>query len=78
MGDRDCVKRLVEKTYQKMGRIPNAGWTRMRCFLNLDDGLYEDDWDRCFQISGRVICGYLMLPDRALAKSKVLSSLQHL
>ncbi|THW04479.1 NAD(P)-binding protein [Aureobasidium pullulans] len=55
MGDRDSVKRLVEETYQKMGRIDvvvsNAGWTKMRDFLNLDDGVYEEDWDRCFQIN---------------------------
>lgn len=55
MGDRDSVKRLVEETYQKMGRIDvvvsNAGWTKMRDFLNLNDGLYEEDWDRCFRIN---------------------------
>lgn len=55
MGDRDAVERLVAATYQKMGRIDvvvsNAGWTKMRDFLDLDDGLYDEDWDRCFRIN---------------------------
>ncbi|KAG9570643.1 NAD(P)-binding protein, partial [Aureobasidium melanogenum] len=55
MGDRDAVERLVTTTHQKMGRIDvvvsNAGWTKLRDFLNLDDGLYEEDWDRCFRIN---------------------------
>jgi NAD(P)-dependent dehydrogenase (short-subunit alcohol dehydrogenase family) len=55
VGDRDSVKRLVEETYKKMGRIDvvvsNAGWTKMRDLLNLEDGLFEEDWDRCFQVN---------------------------
>lgn len=55
MGDRDSVRRLVDETRRRMGRIDvvvsNAGWTKMRDFLNLDDGLYEEDWDRCFRIN---------------------------
>lgn len=55
VGDRESVKRLVEETYMRMGRIDvvvsNAGWTKMRDFLNLEDGLYEEDWDRCFQVN---------------------------
>jgi NAD(P)-dependent dehydrogenase (short-subunit alcohol dehydrogenase family) len=35
-----------------MGRldvvISNAGWTRMTNFLNLDEGVDDDDWDKCF------------------------------
>jgi NAD(P)-dependent dehydrogenase (short-subunit alcohol dehydrogenase family) len=35
-----------------MGRldvvISNAGWTRMTNFLNIDEAVVDDDWDRCF------------------------------
>jgi NAD(P)-dependent dehydrogenase (short-subunit alcohol dehydrogenase family) len=55
VGDRESIKRLVEETYKRMGRIDvvvsNAGWTKMRDFLNLEDGLYEEDWDRCFKVN---------------------------
>ncbi|KAK4235272.1 hypothetical protein C8A03DRAFT_17973 [Achaetomium macrosporum] len=31
--------------------ISNVGWTRMRNFSDLDDGVNEEDWDRCFSVN---------------------------
>lgn len=50
---RSEVLRLVEQaTRISEGRldvvVSNFGWTRIRDFANLDDGVHEDDWDRCF------------------------------
>lgn len=46
------VESLVKDTLQTMGRldvvVSNAGWTRMTNFLNIDEGVNEDDWDKCF------------------------------
>lgn len=55
MGDKASVKQLVEEAYQRMGRldvvVSNAGWTKMRDFMDLDDGVDEEDWDRCFRVN---------------------------
>jgi len=55
MGERAAVKRLVEEAHTVMGRldvvISNAGWTRMRDFMDLDQGVDEDDWDKCFTVN---------------------------
>lgn len=47
------VARLVdEATAATGGRldvvVSNFGWTRMTDFANLDEGLVEEDWDRCY------------------------------
>ncbi|KAF1979941.1 oxidoreductase ucpA [Bimuria novae-zelandiae CBS 107.79] len=46
------VEALVRDTLKTMGRldvvVSNAGWTRMTNFLNFDEGVIDDDWDRCF------------------------------
>lgn len=38
-----------------MGRldvvISNAGWTKPSNFMNLDDNVVEEDWDRCFNVN---------------------------
>ncbi|CAO2653579.1 Nn.00g029900.m01.CDS01 [Neocucurbitaria sp. VM-36] len=55
VGDKTEVKRLVEEVHAVMGRldvvVSNAGWTKMRNFLDLEDGIEEDDWDRCFKMN---------------------------
>lgn len=55
MGDKNDVKQLVEQAVNRMGRldvvVSNAGWTKMRNFMDLDDGVDEDDWDRCFNVN---------------------------
>jgi len=52
VGDRAAVKQLVQDTVTKFGRldvvVSNAGWTRVTNFANLDEGMEDEDWDRCF------------------------------
>ena len=52
VGDRPSIQRLVQETVSKFGRldvvVSNAGWTRMTNFMNLDEGMVDDDWDKCF------------------------------
>ncbi|KAF2661826.1 oxidoreductase ucpA [Lophiostoma macrostomum CBS 122681] len=52
VSSKPSVQNLVAETIKTMGRldvvVSNAGWTRMTNFLNLDEGVNDDDWDRCF------------------------------
>ena len=52
MGDRTSIQQLVQQTIAKFGRldvvVSNAGWTRVTNFSNLDEGMVDEDWDRCF------------------------------
>ncbi|KAF2770445.1 NAD(P)-binding protein [Teratosphaeria nubilosa] len=52
VGSRSEIQRLVQETIAKLGRldvvVSNAGWTRVTNFANLDEGLEDDDWERCF------------------------------
>ncbi|SPO03168.1 related to cis-1,2-dihydro-1,2-dihydroxynaphthalene dehydrogenase [Cephalotrichum gorgonifer] len=50
---KDEIRRLVSETTDASGGrldvvISNAGWTQIRNFSDLDDGIFEDDWDRCY------------------------------
>lgn len=53
IGDRSSIQRLVEEAVSKFGRldvvVSNAGYTRMTNFMNLDEGLEEDDWEKCMR-----------------------------
>ncbi|CAK7205301.1 hypothetical protein SEUCBS139899_008070 [Sporothrix eucalyptigena] len=55
VADRTSVQQLVQQTVDRMGRldvvVSNAGWTRITDFMNLDDQVAEDDWDRCFNVN---------------------------
>lgn len=55
VADRTNVQRLVQETVDRMGRldvvVSNAGWTRVTDFMDLDDQVVEDDWDRCFNVN---------------------------
>lgn len=55
VSDKPSVQRLVEETVQTMGRldvvISNVGWTRMTTFLNLEEGVHDEDWDKCFLLN---------------------------
>ncbi|TKA70151.1 hypothetical protein B0A55_06537 [Friedmanniomyces simplex] len=52
VGDRPSVQKLIQDTLTTFGRldvvISNAGWTRVTNFANLDEGMVDEDWDRCF------------------------------
>ncbi|KAF2195347.1 oxidoreductase ucpA [Zopfia rhizophila CBS 207.26] len=45
------VQNLVAETIRTMGRldvvVSNAGWTRMTNFLNIEEGVNDEDWDKC-------------------------------
>ena len=42
---------MVEEAVSKFGRldvvVSNAGWTRLTTFANLDEGVVDEDWDKC-------------------------------
>ncbi|RDW71684.1 hypothetical protein BP5796_07718 [Coleophoma crateriformis] len=52
LGKREEIARLVEEAVQAMGKLDvvfsNAGWTRVVPFLELDENVNEEDWDRCY------------------------------
>ncbi|KAK5743804.1 hypothetical protein LTR17_002426 [Elasticomyces elasticus] len=52
VGDRPSLQNLVKETVNTFGRldvvISNAGWTRVTNFANLDEGMVDEDWDKCF------------------------------
>lgn len=52
VSSKPSVENLVHEAIKTMGRldvvVSNAGWTRMTTFLNIDEGVNEDDWDKCF------------------------------
>lgn len=57
LADRADVKRLVDETAAVFGTrkidvvFSNGGWTRMRNLMDLDDNLFDEDWDRCFTMN---------------------------
>ncbi|KAF2759997.1 NAD(P)-binding protein [Pseudovirgaria hyperparasitica] len=52
VGDKTAVQNMVAETIKTMGRldvvVSNAGWTRITDFTNLDEGVIDEDWDKCF------------------------------
>jgi len=52
VSSKSSVESLVQETIKTMGRldvvVSNAGWTRMTNFLDINEGVNEDDWDKCF------------------------------
>ena len=52
VGDKAAVQRLIDETVSTMGRldvvVSNAGWTRITNFMNFDEGVLDEDWDKCF------------------------------
>lgn len=53
VGDKLALQQLVKDTVSQFGRldvvVSNAGWTRITNFNNLDEGMIDEDWDRCFR-----------------------------
>jgi NAD(P)-dependent dehydrogenase (short-subunit alcohol dehydrogenase family) len=49
------INRLVNETVAKFGRldvvVSNGGWTKMTNFMDLEDNLEEEVWDRCFNFN---------------------------
>ncbi len=52
---RSDVQKLIKEAVDTMGRldvvVSNAGWTRLTNFMNLDEQLMEEDWDKCFNVN---------------------------
>jgi NADP-dependent 3-hydroxy acid dehydrogenase YdfG len=52
VGDKPALQQLVKDTVSLFGRldvvVSNAGWTRITNFNNLDEGMVDEDWDKCF------------------------------
>lgn len=52
VGDKPALQQLVKDTVSQFGRldvvVSNAGWTRITNFNNLDEGMVDEDWDKCF------------------------------
>jgi len=52
---RKDIQQLVADSIEQMGRvdivISNVGWTEMREFNDMDQGIIDEDWDRCFQVN---------------------------
>ncbi|KAF2878126.1 oxidoreductase ucpA [Massariosphaeria phaeospora] len=55
VSSKPSVETLVTATLQTMGRldvvVSNAGWTRMTDFHDIEQGVVDDDWDRCFTMN---------------------------
>jgi NAD(P)-dependent dehydrogenase (short-subunit alcohol dehydrogenase family) len=55
ISQRSEIQRLVQETVDVMGRldvvVSNAGWTRMCNFLDLEQNVAEEDWDKCFNFN---------------------------
>lgn len=52
VGDKPALQKLVKDTVSLFGQldvvVSNAGWTRITNFNNLDEGMVDEDWDKCF------------------------------
>jgi NAD(P)-dependent dehydrogenase (short-subunit alcohol dehydrogenase family) len=52
VSSKPAVQNLVADTIKTMGRldvvVSNAGWTRITNFLDIEEGINDDDWDKCF------------------------------
>ena len=55
LGVRADITKLVDETIRIMGQldvvVSNGGWTRFSNFADLEDGVEEADWDRCFNMN---------------------------
>jgi NAD(P)-dependent dehydrogenase (short-subunit alcohol dehydrogenase family) len=57
-----------------MGRldavVSNAGWTRMTNFMSIEEGVNDDDWDRCFTMNVKTHLWLAYAAKDALAESE--------
>lgn len=74
VSSKSSVETLVKDTIKEMGRldvvISNAGWTRMTNFLNIDEAVVDDDWDRCFIMNVKTHLWLAYAAKDALAESE--------
>lgn len=52
VGDKAALDRMVKDVVDRFGRldvvVSNAGWTRITNFMNLDEAMVDEDWEKCF------------------------------
>ncbi|EON97904.1 putative short-chain dehydrogenase protein [Phaeoacremonium minimum UCRPA7] len=52
---REDINRLVDEAVSSMGKLDvvfsNGGWTHIRNLQDLDDNVFEEDWDKCFNMN---------------------------
>ncbi|KAK4922538.1 hypothetical protein LTR66_016593, partial [Elasticomyces elasticus] len=67
------AERLVKETLATMGRldviVSNQGWTKLTDFMQLDQQVDEDMWDRCFNVNVKSHLWLLYAAREALEKS---------
>jgi NAD(P)-dependent dehydrogenase (short-subunit alcohol dehydrogenase family) len=55
LSKRSDIVQLVKDSVALMGRLDivfsNGGWTHLRNFMDLNDNVDEEDWDRCFNMN---------------------------
>lgn len=55
LGVRAELVNLVNEAVLAMGKLDvvfsNGGWTKYRNIQDLDDNVFEEDWDRCFNMN---------------------------
>lgn len=55
LGAKADIQRLVEETHRAMGRIDvlfsNGGWSRFCDTTSINDNVFEEDWDRAFNMN---------------------------
>ncbi|EPE04042.1 short-chain dehydrogenase [Ophiostoma piceae UAMH 11346] len=56
LSKKEDVKRLAQEAATAAGGrldvvVSNVGWTKVRDFMNLDDGMDEEDWDSCLGVN---------------------------
>ena len=70
---KDDIKRLVQETVDTMGRldvvVSNNGWTRLTNFMDLEQQVVEEDWDRCFDVNVKSHLWLLYAAKQHLEKS---------
>ncbi|KAF2268598.1 oxidoreductase ucpA [Lojkania enalia] len=74
VSSRSSVESLVRDTIKQMGRldivVSNAGWTRMTNFLNIDEGVLDEDWDKCFTMNVKTHLWLAYAAKNALAETE--------
>lgn len=56
LSKKENVKRLAQDAATAAGGrldvvVSNVGWTKVRDFMSLDDGMDEEDWDSCLDVN---------------------------
>lgn len=74
VSSKPAVENLVHETIKTMGRldvvVSNAGWTRITNFMDIDQGVNDDDWDKCFTMNVKTHLWLAYAAKDALAESE--------